>query len=209
MTIFRNWLWPFRPAPTADEIRRELQTRRQEHAVTIQQRDLIAFDAVRDEASAMRWQHLDDTTAALEQRMTVLSAALPKAEARERKAAEQAEAARRDRALVAFEQDTEEAERLVATVCGRLPDGETLTKLRDSRDHLAAQARELRPWSNDHRIRRPCDPLSEVVGAMTSRIARVERARHAPDSPITLEGGATAETLAAAAARIKTKGVNE
>jgi hypothetical protein len=185
----------------AAEIRRELHTLTEQRAVTIQQRDLVAFDAVRDEAASLRWQHLGDTATALEQRIDVLRAALPQAEAREREAAERAEAVRREQAVIAYRKHLQEAERIAADMIASLPHGEALTRLRDLRDGLSAEARDLGTWSRDHDVRRPFDPLAEVLAAMQHRIARVERARHAGSHPITL-GGATTQALAEAAARV-------
>jgi hypothetical protein len=133
--------------------------------------------------------------------MQVLTAALPAAEAKEARAAEQAEAVRREQAMRAYRGHLQDAERTAADTIANLPDGEALTRLRDLRDRLAAQARDLGTWSRDHDIRRPFDPLAEVLAAMQHRIARVERARHAGSHPITL-GGATTEALLEAAARV-------
>jgi hypothetical protein len=190
---------------TAAEIRRRLHALRQQQSVTVQQRDLLALDAVNDEAAAERWRHLDETVLELDQRMQVLTAALPIAEAREAEAAERTEVERRARAMKAYERATAEAQQFVDATLARLPDGETLTRLRDWRDRLADESRDLRVWSTDVQVRRPLDPLHVVVSAMQHRIARVSRARWMGSAPITL-GGTSSETLAEAAARIKRTG---
>src|SRR5688572_8768925 len=94
---FLEWLRSLRRTQpvTASEVRRELHALKQQHAVTVQQRDLLALDAVNNEAAATRWLHLDATISELESRIAVLAAALPQAEAREAEAAAQAEAAAR------------------------------------------------------------------------------------------------------------------
>src|SRR5262245_35234791 len=122
-------------------IRRDLHALEHQHAVTIQQRDLVALDALHDESAAMRYRDLDDTADSLLQRISVLTSALPHAEAREQQAAEQAAIAQREQAMVVHRQRTEEARRIAGEVCAGLPDGPTLTALRDRRDRLAAEAR--------------------------------------------------------------------
>jgi hypothetical protein len=187
---------------TAAAIRRELRAAQDQHAVTIQQRDLCAFDAVRDDAAALRWSHLTDTASALAERMQMLTAALAQAEAQEADAARQAEARRRAHAVRDYQQHTREAQEFLTAVLAHLPDGETLTAARDWRDRLAAEARDLRPFSRDVTVRRPLDPLDALVSAMQHRIDRVSRARWAPSAPITL--AATTDAVTAAAARVGT-----
>ena len=195
-----EWLRSFRtPRPnTAAEIRSKLHALKQLHAVTVQQRDLVALDAVNDEIAATRWSHLDDTLQALIRRMDLLAAALPQAEAKEAEAAREAEAVRRERAMDTYQQHTKDAQRLIDAALANLPDGDTLTALRDVRDRLASEARDLRTWSNDTQVRRPLDPLHEVVSAMQLRIDRVARARWAASHPITLRPPTDEVTEAAA-----------
>jgi hypothetical protein len=189
------------PVTTSEAIRVELRTLSDQHTVTIQQRDLVAFDAVRDQSAAARWQHLDQTAAALAQRMQVLRVALPAAEAREAEAARQAEATARSKQMQEFERLTAESQKWLDAVLARLPDGDTLTAARKLRDRIHDQARAMAPWSTDVRVRRPLNPLDAITTAMQHRIDRVSRSRWAGSAPITLDK-AKAERLAEAAARV-------
>ena len=199
-----DWLRSFRPAKpvTAAEIRRELHTLKQQQTVTERQRDLLALDAVDDEATGLRWHHLDESVSQLAQRIRVLDAALPAAEAREAEAARQAEELAREKQLQEFKRKSAEAQKLVDTKLASLPSGEELTEFRDRAVALRSQANALRAWSTDVDVRRPLDPLDLVVTAMQHRINRVSRARWAGSSPITL-GGSSPEEIAAAVERVE------
>jgi hypothetical protein len=205
-----DWMKSMRHAEPlrATEIRRRLHEARELHTVTVQQRDLVALDAVHDEASAHRWQDLDDTARELDQRIAMLAGALPHAEARERQAAEEAEVAARAKRMQDYEQRTVEAQAWLDDVLTRLPDGETLTRARNLRQQLANDARELAAWSSAVSVRRPLDPLEAIVAAMQHRIARISHARWVRSSPITL-GEAESALLKAAierATELKGKG---
>src|SRR6187401_487622 len=130
---FIEWLHWFRRAQpvTAAEIRRELQALKNQQAVTVQQRDLVALDSLNDETAAARWGHLDDTEREVRQRILVLSAALPAAEAKEAEAARQVEAAALARRIEDYERATVEARGFVDTVLARLVTGEELTVARE------------------------------------------------------------------------------
>lgn len=196
-----DWLRSMRaaePARAAD-LRRRLHESRELHTVTVQQRDMVALDAVDDEASARRWRELDDTTRELDQRITMLTGALPLAEARERHDAEQAEAAARARRMRDYERRTAEAQAFVEDVIKRLPDADTLTRARDLRQQLAAHARELATWSKN--ARRPLDPLGAIATAMQHRVDRISHARWARSSAITL-GEAESPLMKAAIERV-------
>jgi hypothetical protein len=203
-----NWLKSLRrsDAPTAADIRRQLHEARGNLAVCRQQRDLVALDAVTDEVAARRWLDLDDACTEVERQIALLASALPQAEQREADAARQAEEQRRERALSAYQQHTQEAQRLHDDLLDRLPDGDTLTALRDWRDRLATEAGDLRPFSRDVTVRRPLDPLDALVAAMQHRIDRVSRARWAHSAPITLGGGLSTDETAAAVTRIERTG---
>lgn len=184
----RDWLRSFRriePA-TAAIIKAQLRTARDQYAVAVQQRDLVALDAVDDEASAARWQHLDDSTQELASRIDMLAAALPMALAREDEAREQADEQKRQQRMAAYLERTAEAQRWLDAVLERLPDGETLTAARDRRDLLYADARELSTCSRDVAVRRPLDPLAVINNELELRVARISRARWIGEHPITL-----------------------
>jgi hypothetical protein len=201
----RRFFTSFRRAEPASvaAIQRELTALRAQHQQMTAARDRVALAAVNVVGAAVRWRHLNEAAAESAQRMAVLTAALPAAEEREAEAAQQAEAVRRERAMVAYQRFTQEAQRSIDAVVASLPTGETLTALRDLRDRLASEARDLRTWSNLPEVRRPPDPLSAVVDAMQYRLDRVVRARWAPKSPITLKAGATSSELSEATARVE------
>jgi hypothetical protein len=194
-----DWLKSMRHAEPlrAAEIRRRLHEARELQAVAVRQRDLVALDAVHDEVSAHRWQALDGAAHELDKRIAVLAAALPQAEAREHEAAEREELAARTTKLRDYDRQTAEAQAWLEDVLGRLPDGETLTRARDLRRQLAADARDLATWANDARVRRPLDPLEAIGAAMQHRIDRISRERLTRGSPITLRGAEPATLLAA------------
>jgi hypothetical protein len=200
-----NWLRSRRgnqPA-SAEVIRRELTALHQQRRATTQRRDLLALDAVNDERSATRWVDLAGTARQLDDRIAVLDAALPQAEAREAEAARQAEVALRAKHMRDYERQTAEAQAWAEDMLARLPNGEELTQARDLRDALNSKAAQMRAWSKDACVRRPLDPLGVLVTAMEHRIARVARARWIGSAPITL-GGPSGEELVAAAARVQT-----
>ncbi len=206
--MIRKFFTSFRRAEPASvaAIQRELTALRAQYQSATNERDAVALAALSGGGAAVRWQRLDDEAAEIAKRMAVRTAALPAAEEREAAAARQAEAVRRDRALVAYQRLTQEAQQAIDAVVARLPTGETLTALRDLRDSLAGEARDLRTWSNLPEVRRPLDPLSAVVAEMQARLDRVARARWAPKAPITLAGGAPASEVAEAVARIEKTG---
>lgn len=176
-----------RTAPvTAAEIQRQLAALRQQHTQSVRQRHALALDAMRDQAAAQQWAALDEAAQHLTRRIDVLVAALPQAEAKEADARERAEAAARAKRMQEYERQTAEAQAWLDAVLARLPDGETLTAARDWRDRLHDEARSLRAWSNDVRVRRPVDPLAAIYDALGHRIQRLERARWARSAPITL-----------------------
>ena len=199
-----QWLHSLRRPnrPTAADIRGRLNALRRRHDEVLAERNALALDAVLEERAAEKWAELDDLARGLVRQIDVLAAALPQAEAHETEAARQAEAVRRERAVAAYQLLMQEAQQTVAAVVTTLPNGETLTALRDLRDRLAREARDIRTWSNDPDARRPPDPLSEVVGEMQNRIDRVGRARWAPSHPITL-GRRRTDAVAEAVARIE------
>lgn len=198
-----EWLKSMRSAEplTATELRRRLDEAQGLRAVTVQQRDMVALDAVGDEVSAHRWQELDGAVRELDQRIAMLTGALPLAEARERHAAVQAELVARARRMQDYERRTAEAKTWLDRVLNQLPDAETLTRARDLRQQLAADARDLAAWSNDRRVRRPLDPLAAIAEAMHHRIDRISRARWARNSAITL-GEAESALIKAAIERV-------
>jgi hypothetical protein len=202
-----EWLRSLRRADraTAADIRRQLNTLRRRHDEMIAERDALALDAVDSDTAADRYQRLDVALVESARRMQILSAALPAAEEREAEAARQADAARREQAMVAYQRHTQEAQQSIDAVVANLPTGETLTALRDLRDRLASEARDLRTWSTDARVRRPLDPLNDVVEELQHRIDRVARARWAPSHPITLKRANT-DAVAEAVARIERTG---
>lgn len=185
-----DWLRSLRqqqPATAAD-IRRQLTALHQQRAVTVQQRDLVALDAVNDEPSAARWVHLDATARDLDSRIAVLATALPQAEAREAEAARQAEADAYAKRMERYRQQTAEAQAWLDAVLARLPTGEELTQARNLRAALHAEAVRLEArGSREVAVRRPCDPLDAIYAALAMRVQRIERARwiHG-DHPITL-----------------------
>jgi hypothetical protein len=190
--------------PSATEIRRRLHQARERHTVTVQQRDMVALDAVNDEVSEDRWHDLDCTVRELDQRIAMLASALPLAEAREQHAAEQAEAAARAQRMQDYERRTAEAQAWLDEVLGRLPDAETLTRARDLRQQLAADARELATWSSDVGVRRPLDPLDAIAAAMRHRLDRMSHVSVARGAAITL-GEAESPLMRAAMARVDSK----
>ena len=119
-----DFLKSTRPAepPSATEIRRRLDEARELHTVTVGQRDMVALDAVHDEASEDRWQDLDCVVRELDQRIAMLTSAPPLAEARERHAADQAEAAARARRMQEYERQSAEAQAWLDVVLEQLPD---------------------------------------------------------------------------------------
>ena len=189
-------------APSAAEIRGQLSDLRSRHERVTADRAALALDAVNSERIALQYLQLDDEASELENGMQLLRAALPAAEAREAEAARQAEAAARAKRLQTFDRQTIEAQAWLDDVVMRLPTAEELTKARDLRDSLNSEAIQMRTWSDAVGIRRPLDPLNVLVQAMQHRIDRVSRARWAHGAPITL-GGASAEALTAAAARVE------
>jgi hypothetical protein len=186
---FRKWLRSFRrPQPvTATEIRRELQALKHQQAVSVQQRDLLAHDAINDSTAEARWSHLDASARSLDDRIALLAAALPQAEAREAEAARQAEAASRAKRTQDYERRTVEAQAWLDDMLARLPTGDELTKARDLRDALSSEAIQMRGWSNAVGVRRPLDPLHSLADAMQWRLDRISRARWIGSHPITLD----------------------
>ena len=170
----------------AAEIRRELLALQQQHAITVQQRSLLALDAVNDDAAAARWSQLGDTVQVLAQRIDVLASALPQAEAKEAEAARQIEATARTKRMHNYQRQTAEAQAWLDGVLASLPSGEQLTQARTLRDVLREEARGLSQWSHDAAIRRPLDPLEVIHAALALRVARMERARWIGSHPITL-----------------------
>jgi len=189
---------------TAAEIRNKLNALRQEHAVTVRQRDLLALDAVNSEVAAARWTHLEDTAQQLAQRIDVLAAALPQAEAKEAQAAREAEAVARAKRMQDYQRQTSGAQAWLDDVLRRLPSGEELTKAQTLRDALRNDARWLSQWSRDIAVRRPFDPLEAIHDALALRVARIERAKWIHGGhPITLGSASKQEAIATAAARIE------
>jgi hypothetical protein len=184
-----NWLRSLRRAEPASAatIRHELQALRHQQAVTVQQRDLLAHDAVNDETAAARWGHLDKSAHNLDQRIQVLTAALPTAEAKEAETARQAEAAALAKRIEDYEKATAEARGFVDTILARLVTGEELTVAREFGRVLASEARLLHPLTGTAQHRRPIDPMYEIRAALVHRIERIDRARWAPQAPITLK----------------------
>ena len=172
---------------TATTIRQELESLRQQHKVTVQQRDQLALDAVSDEASVLRWGHLDNTGLELERRIAIFQAALPQAEAREAEAAAQVEAAARTKFEQEYARKTAEAQALLDELLARLPTGAELTRARDLRDALSGDAGRMRRWSNAVDVRRPLDPLHVLSAEMQWRVDRVAHSRWVGSHPITLE----------------------
>jgi hypothetical protein len=155
MTSLLHWLRSLRrtESVTAAEIRHRLHELREQHAVTVQQRDAVALDAVNDETAAQRWSHLDGTALELTQRLQVLGAALPAAEAREAEAIRQAEERARANRMREFERTAADAQKWLDVVLASLPSGEVLTKARDLRDALRTEANGLRTWSSEVQVR--------------------------------------------------------
>lgn len=184
-----KWLRSLRgnESASAMTIRRELQSLRGQRSITVHQRDLLALDAVNDDPSASRWLHLDATVIALDRRIAVLEAALPQAEAREAKAAAQAEALARSTFQLEYERKTAEIQAWLDGQLAQLPDGETLTKARDLRDSLSGDAGQMRAWSNALNVRRPLDPLHVLTQEMQRRIDCISRSRWTRRQPITLD----------------------
>jgi hypothetical protein len=172
--------------PSATEIRRRLDEARELRTVTVQQRDMVALDAAHDEASEDRWQDLDCSVRELDQRIAMLSGALPLAEAREQHAAEQAEMVLRASRMEDYIKQAAEVQRWQDGVLEQLPDAATLTRARDFGHQLAADARDLATWSSDLRVRHPLDPLEAISAALQHRIDRISHARWARGSAITL-----------------------
>src|SRR5688572_15524076 len=81
-------------------------------------------------------------------------------------ATRKAEAVRRERAMSAYQHLTQDAQQFMKAVLANLPDGDTLTQAREWRDRLTAEARELRQCTSTGSVRRPLDPLAEIVAAM-------------------------------------------
>ena len=176
-----------RPQPiTASEIRSEWHALKQQHAVTLQLRDMLALDAVNDETAAARWGLLDETGHELARRLQVIAAALPVAEAREAEADRQSVERARQRRMQDFERRRQEAQHFIDAVLASLPSGEVLTQARDLRDALRTEANGLRAWSNDVRVRRPLDPLDAIHAALHLRVQRIEQRRWIGARPITL-----------------------
>lgn len=200
-----QWLQSLRRADraTSTDLRRQLETLRQQHDQMVAERDALALDAVNDDTVAERWQRLDLALNEIARRMQVLNAALPTAEAREADAARQAELGARVARMRAFERQTA-ADRVWAdTVIGALPSGPVLTEARNRRDRQRAEATLLSRWSNDSAVRRPFDPLALIYDALAHRLARIDRARwiHARH-PITLGTVEHQEEIAKATERI-------
>jgi hypothetical protein len=199
--IFRTSTTP----ATAQTIRRELREVVDLLAVETSQRDEVALDALTDKPSAARWSALNEGVQALERRAALLKAALPAAEQREQREAEAVEARRRTQAMTAYRARTSEVRAWVDGMLSRLPTAEELTRARDLRDELRGDAREL-AWSDDVDVRRPADPLDDLVRAMTWRVERVNRARHGDGGPIHLDSSKEARVREAAARVEKVQG---
>lgn len=188
MTVV-EWLRALRGARPAHacEIRSELQAVRQHHTATVQQRDRIALDAVDEDSAAARWRQLDQAARECEERIELLSAALPLAEVREAEAARAAKEQSRQARIRNFERQAEEAQEFIDGVLASLPTGEDLTKARELRDALRAEAAELRAWSDAIGVRRPLDPLDAIHAALALRTTRIERSRLGRTRQITLD----------------------
>lgn len=198
-----SWLRAWRRTePTAAAIRAELRALHHQRAVTVAQQGLLALDAVHDPTTARRWQDLGDTTTTFDQRIALLEEALPQAEARDAEAARLAEERRRAAHADAFERQTAEAQAFTDAVLASLPDGPTLTKARDLRDAIRHEAAMLRTWSDALNVRRPVDPLRQIVDALKMRLQRADRSRWIGSSPITLADSETHEAMMAATTRV-------
>lgn len=203
MTVL-NWLRGRRGdgSATASSIRRELCALQEQRGVAERQRDLLALEAVTNDAAAMRWSHLDETVRDLNTHITILAAALPQAEAREAEAAKQAEAAARTRLEQGYAKKTADAQAWFDNLIARLPTGAELTKAMQLRDALRKDAAAIRVWSSDASLRRPFDPLEATNDALALRVQRIERSRWNGSHPITLPTKDKQEAMATAISRV-------
>jgi hypothetical protein len=173
-------------APSAAEIRRQLSELRHRHAQKSADRDALAHDSILSERIAEQYVELDEEASELERGMRLLKAALPAADAKEAEAARQAEAAALARRIEEFDRNEAEARGFVDTILVRLVTGEELTVCRELGRVQSREGQALHALTGDARHRRPIDPMFEIRAALVHRIERIDRARWAPQAPITL-----------------------
>jgi hypothetical protein len=145
---------------------------------------------------------IDETRPFIPVRIAVLTVALPQANAREAEAVKQAEAAARIKFEQAYARKTAEAQAWLDDLLARLPTGPELTKARDLRDSLGADATQMRTWLNTAEVRRPLDPLEGIQHAFALRLQRIERSRWIGSSPITLASKDMQDAMATAVSRV-------
>ncbi len=193
--MFREFLASFRKKPqpaSAADIRRELSAKRSRLDQLKAELDSLALSAVNDAVIAGKYLQLDSEATEVAREIRLLSAALPAAAAKEAEVQAAADAAALVERIAAFDRDASEARRFVDGVLERLVNGEELSIARDLSRSLAREATELHHATGNGRFRRPTDPLHDIRAALDHRIERLDRARWAPASPITLKEKKTA-----------------
>lgn len=188
MKFMQHWRksWRRPESPTAAEIRQRLTALRHQRDQVTAKQDAIALDAMRSDAVADQYQHFGAELAGLAGQIQVLEAALPHAEREEAEAARQAEAAALAQRIEHFHARVYEARRFLDPILDQLVTGEELTQARDVSLLLSREADALHRLTGDARFRRPLDPFAQIRDALGHRIERIDRARWAKSSPITL-----------------------